>query len=72
MSFDTLAYVDELTKSGVDRKQAEAQARALKQIVMDDQATRQDLDKLADTLTIRFGSMLVIAVGAIGVLVKIF
>jgi hypothetical protein len=44
MTIDTLDYVDKLVAAGIDRKQAEAHARALRDTVAPQLATRADLD----------------------------
>lgn len=62
-AFDTMAYVKKLEDAGVDRKQAEAQAEALFQIVSDQLATKQDLKelelRLRYDLTVRLGGIVV-------------
>lgn len=43
MIFDTLQYTKKLTTAGVPTLQAEAQAEAIKEFVVDGLATKQDL-----------------------------
>lgn len=47
MIFDTLQYVKKLTAVGVSNQQAEIQAEALKEIIEDKLATKNDLKNLA-------------------------
>jgi hypothetical protein len=44
MSVDTLTYAKKFEAAGVDRKQAEAHAEALREAVQDSLATKPDLD----------------------------
>lgn len=80
--FDTLAYAKKLKKAGFTEEQAEIQAEALAEIVDERLATKQDIselrrelkemeERLTYKLTIRLGTMLVVAVGVIATLVKI-
>lgn len=50
MTIDTLDYATELEAAGVDRKQAQAHARALKKAVDTGLATKPDLDKAVTVL----------------------
>lgn len=43
MTFDTLQYSKKLTAAGVPALQAEAQAEAIKEFVVDSLATKQDI-----------------------------
>lgn len=45
MAIDTLAYVKELEAAGLDRKLAEAHAAALRDKVLPELATKQELRK---------------------------
>lgn len=54
MSIDTLEYVKELEAAGVDRKQAEAHAKALRAAIVDDLATKQDLAAATQSLEAQF------------------
>lgn len=87
--YDTLMYVKKLEAVGVPRNQAEAQVEIMSQIVDSNFATKHDLKDLSAELkteiaavrleikdsTIKFGKMLVAAVGiiiaAMGILIKL-
>lgn len=51
MSIDTLGYVKRLEAAGFERRQAEAQAEALRDEMIPQLATRLDLDRLGDRLS---------------------
>ena len=51
MSIDTLGYVKRLEAAGFERRQAEAQAEALRDEVIPQLATKLDLDRLGDRLS---------------------
>ena len=83
--FDTHAFVKELTEAGMPEPQAEVLARTQAALIDEKLATRQDLDalesrlkrdmremelRLTYNLTLRLGSMMVIAVGVVAALVK--
>ena len=69
--FDTLVYARRLKGAGVSDEQAEVQAEALAAVVTDVVATKQDLRELEYRLTIRLGTMMTVAVGAMAALVKL-
>lgn len=73
--FDTHAYVKSLQSVGFTEEQAEVQANALKTLVENDLATKQDLKelelRLKHDLTLRLGTMLVVGIGVVATLVKI-
>ena len=69
--FDTLAFVKELTQAGMPEKQAEVLARSQAMLIDEKLATKQDLKELELRLTIRLGSMTVVAVGVVAALVKL-
>ena len=50
MTIDTLEYVKELEAAGVDRKQAEAHAKAAARLIAGEAATRADLAGAATRL----------------------
>jgi hypothetical protein len=52
MAIDTLAYVKELEAAGLDRKVAEAHARALRNHILPELATKQDVKDLGAELRI--------------------
>ena len=76
--FDTHAFVKELTEAGMPEPQAEVLARSQATLINEKLVTKQDLkqelreleSRLTYNLTIRFGSMMVIAIGIIAALVK--
>jgi len=53
LTFDTLMFAKRLIEAGVPKKQAEVQAEAMKEIVEDKIATKQDLDGLKLTLALK-------------------
>ena len=73
--FDTHAFVKELTQAGMPEKQAEVLARSQATLIDEKLATKQDLEELELRLkhdqTLRFGSMLAVAVGVVVALVKL-
>ena len=73
--FDTHAFVKELTDAGMPEPQAEVLARTHAKLIDEKLATKQDLKalelRLKHALTLRPGSMLVVAVGVFAALVKI-
>ena len=80
--FDTHAFVKELTEAGMPEPQAEALARNQATPVDEKLATKQDLEALASRLkrdmremelrlTLRLGSMMVVAIGVVAALVKL-
>ena len=82
VTFDTHAFVKDLTRAGMPEEQAEVLARSQAALIDDKLATkqdlkemelaaRQDLKELELRLTIRLGSMMVVAVGVVAALVKL-
>jgi hypothetical protein len=82
IAFDTLAYSKKLRLAGVPEAQAEVQAEAMAELVEERLATKRDLKELEDRinyrlteleykLTVRLGSMMVVAVSLIAALVKL-
>jgi len=86
IAFDTHAFVKELTQAGMPEAQAEVLARSQATLIDEKLATKQDLKELEDRLrrdmrelelrlkhdlTLRLGSMMVVAVGAVAALVKL-
>ena len=73
--FDTHAFVKELTQAGMPEAQAEVLARSQATLIDEKLATKQDLKelelRLKHGLTLRLGSMMVVAVGAVAALVKL-
>ena len=81
-TFDTLTYAKKLREAGFTEQQAEAQAEALKAVVDDNVATKQDLKELEaritremkqmeSRITIRLGGMNVAAVVVLAVLIRV-
>ena len=70
--FDSLGYVRRLQAAGVDREVAEAHADAARDFILEDLATKRDLVELEQKMTIKIGAMLVVAVGAIVALERLF
>ncbi len=69
--FDTHAFVKELTQAGMPEAQAEVLARSQATLIDEKLATKQDLKELELRLTIRLGSMMVVAIGVVAALVKL-
>ncbi len=73
--FDTHAFVKELTDAGMPEPQAEVLARTHAKLIGEKLATKQDLKelelRLKHDLTLRLGSMMVVAVGVVAALVKL-
>lgn len=82
IAFDTLAYANKLKQAGVPDRQAKVQAEAMAELVEERLATKRDLSELGERianrmneleyrLTVRLGSMLVVAVSILAALVKL-
>ena len=75
IAFDTHAFVKELTEAGMPEAQAEILARQQAKLINEELATKRDLKelelRLKHALTVRLGSMMVIAVGVVAALVKL-
>ena len=86
IAFDTHAFVKELTQAGMPEAQAEVLARSQATLIDEKLATKQDLRDLEERLrrdmkelelrlkhdlTLRLGSMMVVAVGVVAALVKL-
>ena len=77
--FDTHAFVKELIEAGMPERQAEVLSRSQATLINEKLATKQDLKqelrelelRLTYNLTIRFGSMTVVAIGVVAALVKL-
>ena len=73
--FDTHAFVKELTDAGMPEPQAEVLARTHAKLIDEKLATKQDLKalelRLKHDLTLRLGSMMVVAVSVVAALVKL-
>ena len=82
LAFDTHAFVKEMTQAGMPEAQAEVLARSQATLIDEKLATKQDLKELEARLrhdmkelelrlTIRLGSMMVVAIGVVAALVKL-
>ena len=86
LTFDTHAFVKELTQAGMPEEQAEVLARSQATLIDEKLATKQDLKelelrlkrdiqemelRLKHDLTLRLGSMIVVAIGVVAALVKL-
>ena len=86
MTFDTHAFVKELMQAGMPEAQAEVLARSQAVLIDEKLATKRDLKelelkltrdmkelelRLKHDLTLRLGSMIVVAIGIVAALVKI-
>ena len=82
VTFDTHAFVKDLTRAGMPEEQAEVLARSQAALIDDKLATKQDLKEMEPAakqdlkelelrLTIRLGSMMVVAVGVVAASVKL-
>ena len=86
IAFDTHAFVKELIQAGMPEAQAEVLARSQATLIDEKLATKQDLRDLEERLrrdmkelelrlkhdlTLRLGSMMVVAVGVVAALVKL-
>ena len=69
--FDTLEYAKKLKAVGFTEEQAEVQAEAIADLVDEKLATKRDLKELEMRLTIKLGTMLVVAIGIFATLVKL-
>jgi hypothetical protein len=77
-TFDTLIDAKKLKGAGFTEQQAEIQAETLKNVIDNNLAAKQDIDKVNDkidklelTLTIKFGMMLVAAIGILAAVIKL-
>jgi len=74
-TLDTLSYARHLREHGVPQDQAEAHADAVRQFVMTEIVTKEDLalalDNLALRLTVRLGTMYAVGIRALAALVKL-
>lgn len=71
-AFDTLGYAKALEGAGIERKQAEAHAEAIRDKVMPELATKADIKALeaavnamGDKITIRLGGTIVVVAGLV-------
>ena len=82
ITFDTLQYTKRLREVGVSEEQAEVQAEAIRELIDDKLATKEDIklvrkdmkeleQRLSYKLTMRLGSMLVAAVLVLAAIIKL-
>lgn len=71
ITFDTLQYAKKLKEVGFTEQQAEIQAEAIKDLINDKLATKQDLRELRKDLIIAMGSIMAVGIGVIAALVAI-
>ena len=86
LTFDTHAFVKELTRAGMPEEQAEVLARSQATLIDEKLATKQDLKELElrlkrdiqemelqlkHDMTVRLGLMMVVAIGVVAALVKL-
>ena len=82
IAFDTHAFVKDMTQAGMPEEQAELLARSQATLIDEKLATKQDLKELEARLcrdmkelelrlTLRLGSMMVVAIGVVAALVKL-
>ena len=82
IAFDTHAFVKDMTQAGMPEEQAEVLARSQATPINERLATKQDLKALGARLcrgmkemelrlTLRLGSMMVVAIGVVAALVKL-
>jgi hypothetical protein len=69
--YDKLKFRNILVEAGLNDKQADGIVKGLTEVVMDDIATKTDLERVANKLTIRFGAMMVVAVGILSAVIKL-
>ena len=74
-AFDTLSFARYLRERGVASEQAEAHADAVRQFVMSELVTKQDLtlalDNVTLRLTVRLGALLAAGIAVSGVVIKL-
>jgi hypothetical protein len=69
--FDTHAFVKRLTGAGMPEPQAEILAQEQARLIGEHLATKADLERLEDQLTIRLGGMMAAAIVIVAGLVKL-
>lgn len=78
LTFDTLKYANILKEAGVPSAQAEAEAKALAEVMhinLNNLVTKEDLVRdlrdLEQRLIIKLGALMTVAIGLVAALVKI-
>lgn len=73
ISFDTHKFIRRLRDAGISEEQAEAIAEAFREAHIEAEiATKTDLRELEYRLIIKLGTMIVVAIGVVATLVKLF
>ncbi len=73
ISFDTRKFIRRLRDAGISEEQAEAIAEAFREAHIEAEiATKTDLRELEYRLIIKLGTMIVVAIGVVATLVKLF
>jgi len=74
-AFDTLSFARYLREKGVPSEHAEAHADAVRQFVMSELVTKQDLtlalDNVTLRLTVRLGLLLAAGIAILGAVIKL-
>jgi hypothetical protein len=74
-AFDTLSFARYLREKGLPAEHAEAHADAVRQFVMSELVTKQDLalalDNVALKLTVRLGVLLAAGIAILGAVIKL-
>jgi hypothetical protein len=74
-AFDTLSFARYLREKGVPSDHAGAHADAVRQVVMSELVTKQDLtlalDNVTLKLTVRLGAMLAAGIAVLGAVIKL-
>ncbi|HDZ73512.1 MAG TPA: hypothetical protein ENH55_12235 [Aurantimonas coralicida] len=65
--FDTLAFSHALEDAGIPREHADAHANAARDYIMRELVTKSEMNDALNRQTIRLGSIVVVAVAALGV-----
>ena len=73
ISFDTRKFIRRLRNAGISEELAEAIAEAFREARIEAEiATKTDLRELEYRLIIKLGTMIVVAIGVVATLVKLF
>ena len=72
LTFDTHSFVKRLTAAGMPEPQAEVLAEEQTNLIENNLATKRDLKEMEQRIVIRLGGLIIIAVGAVVALVKLF
>ncbi len=75
LNFDTLKYAKRLKAAGMDPLLAEEQASAMAEVLdinLQNLATKSDLQLLEQRMVIKLGALMVVSIGALTGLLKLF